>query len=309
MFITEMAKKILALKECGCFKTNSQFWKMFADKETVSNMFEKDKQVREKAETLDIELNKDYGDDCGVVCIFDEDFPCINPKARDSEKPYLLFYKGDIKLLSNLNNNVAVIGLTDITENIGKREEKIIEALIQKGLAIVSGLAKGCDEVAHRTCIREKAKTIAVLPTTINNIAPASNKELAEKIVESNGLIITEYYKEALSRQEVLARYIERDRLQALFSKAVIMVASYRQGEGDSGSRHAMSYAEKYSVKRYVMFNKDEDGKDKRFGLNAEMASKGVPLFLAKSVDEVVQEVNVDLIKKAELKIKQMSLL
>ena len=49
-------------------------------------------------------------------------------------------------------------------------------------------------------------------------------------------------------------RFIERDRLQALFSSSIILTASYAMNEGDSGSRHAMNKAKNYSKNRYVMF-------------------------------------------------------
>ena len=59
----------------------------------------------------------------GYFCIFDQDFPLINPTVKaKGDRPYLLFYKGDISLLHHLNNNVAVIGHTSPSENIQKRE-------------------------------------------------------------------------------------------------------------------------------------------------------------------------------------------
>ena len=300
MFYSENAVKILALKECGYLKTNAQFCREFSTQSAVDSYIARHDDVKETIARLkkEFELNEDS--DYGVICIFDDEFPCINPKAKDSEKPHLLFYKGDRTLLQNLNNNVAVIGLLDPTNNIEERERRIVEKLIAKDLVIVSGLAKGCDEIAHRVCVENKAKTIAVLPTELNKIAPASNRTLAKEIVENNGLLITEYYKEAPNRYAATARYIERDRLQALFSKAVIMIASYVHGDGDSGSRHAMNYAEAYKIKRYIMYNENTDGGDRRFGLSKQLKSAyDVNVISPSSIEEIKSIENSSLVQKA----------
>jgi DNA processing protein len=52
-----------------------------------------------------------------------------------------------------------------------------------------------------------------------------------------------------------------------MFSKAIILIASYRKNEGDSGSRHAMEAAKNYKIERYVVFNKEIDYDNKQFGL------------------------------------------
>lgn len=55
-----------------------------------------------------------------------------------------------------------------------------------------------------------------------------------------------------------------------MFAKAIVLIASYREGEGDS-SRHAMAAASKYGVARYAMFNSLTDSDDIQFGLNADL--------------------------------------
>ena len=127
-------------------------------------------------------------------------------------------------------------------------------------------MALGCDAVAHSTCIDNNGKTIAVLPSTIDKIYPSENKEIAEKIVENGGLLVSEYHKNPISKHEAISRFIERDRLQAMFSKTIILISSYRKGEGDSGSRHAMEAAKKYGIDRFVMFNKATDDYNIKFG-------------------------------------------
>ena len=289
MNYSEISLEILALAECQYIKTNAQFWREFGDISLIGQTIAEKPSVKEKIEFLRSRFENDDSDSCGMVCAFDDGFPPINIKAKESEKPYLLFYRGDITLLQELKNNVAVIGVLDPSDEIEQRERVIVKKLIEKGVTIVSGLAKGCDAIAHTTCVENGAKTIAILPSTLNKISPAVNRELAGSIVEQGGLLVTEYYNEPLSRNDAVNRYIERDRLQAMFSKAVIMIASYRNGQGDSGSRHAMGYAENYGVAGYVMYNSQTDAFNKQFGLNKDfIEQKKVTVLTSGSIDEIV---------------------
>ena len=224
----------------------------------------------------------------GMVCAFDEGFPALNPLAPEGERPFLLFYKGSISLLEDLNKNVAVIGLVNPDDSIMEREKSIVRRLVAKHITIVSGLAKGCDAVAHRTCLEAGGRTIAILPTQLERLYPAENRRLAEEIVENGGLLLTEYAREAKSRYEAVKRFTDRDRLQAMFSKAVIMIASCRRGEGDSGSRYAMESAKKYGIKRYVLFDSEKDGGKAQFGLNQDLLKdSGVKALCRNSIEDL----------------------
>jgi len=269
MKYSEIALKVLAAKECGLIRTTTQFWKQFADREKFESKIMNDEKVIEMSERIKTVLDSTV--EGGIICAFDENFAYISPNIKNKgDIPFLLFYRGDLSLLQNFENNVAVIGLVDPDEDIIRREKVIVKKLVENGFVIVSGLAKGCDTVAHKTCLENGGKTIAILPSQINKVFPAENRELADEIVNKGGLLISQYYIDALSKYEMINRLVSRDRLQAMFSKAVILIASYRKGEGDSGSRHAMEAAIKYGVERYVMFNKAKDEDNIKFGLNKD---------------------------------------
>ena len=305
MKYSDIGMKILAAKECGIIKTNAQFWGTFSDRERFDKEVLKNDRVIKATEKLSREFDS-LGSEEGMTCVFDKDFPVISSKVKNNgDKPYLLFYKGDLSLLHDLNNNVAVIGLTDPDDEISKRETDIVEKLVDNGLVIVSGLARGCDTNAHRTCLKSNGKTIAILPSQLNKIYPAENLDLAEDIVRDGGLLISEYYKDSTSRNEAIKRFIERDRLQAMFSKAIILIASYRKDEGDSGSRHAMEAASKYEIERYAMYNSRTDDNKKQFGLNKDLVeAKGmnqVKILQISSIEHIKVFKNQNLTPKANL--------
>lgn len=272
MKYSEIALKVLAAKECGIIKSNAQFWVNFENKVIFEERILEDNIFTKTLTRISNEFNS-YESEEGIICVYDKEFPVLNYKVKNnSDKPYLLFYKGDLSLLSDLNKNVAVIGLVDPEEEIVKREADVVKRLVENDIIIVSGLALGCDTIAHKSCLELNGKTIAILPSQISKVYPAKNRKLAEEIVNKGGLLLSEYYRDSSSRSEAINRFIERDRLQAMFAKAIVLVASYRKDEGDSGSRHAMEAARKYEIERYVMYNSKTDENNKRFGLNKDLA-------------------------------------
>lgn len=174
------------------------------------------------------------------------------------------------------------------TEDILKREQVIVEELCKNSVNIVSGLALGCDTVAHKTCLDCGGNTIAILPTTLENIYPNENQKLVDEIVNNGGLVLTEYVNEPKERFEKIKRFIQRDRLQAMISKAVVLIASFVQGKGDSGSRHAMQKAKEYGKGRFIMFNKQIDlGKD-IFELNEKLIGENCKIISQKTIKEII---------------------
>lgn len=213
----------------------------------------------------------------GITAIGDEDFPHIRGQVRDSEQPIVLYYKGDISLLQKNNHNVAVIGLLNPDLTTVEEETSVVTKLVNAGWCIVSGLAVGCDSVAHQTTLDNHGKTIAVLPSSLKTILPTQNKNLAEQIVHDGGLLITEYGKDAISDMELRGRYQERDRLQALFSDSIILSASYAKNNlgNDSGSRLAMEYARNYKIPRFVLYQENRDKDNPKYDLTRQMLAEG----------------------------------
>lgn len=198
------------------------------------------------------------GENCdGITSFIDKDFPHIRGNVKDSEKPIALFYKGDLSLLSKKNNNIAVIGLLEPDLQTEQDERAVVDYLVKNNIVIVSGLANGCDAIAHHQTLVSGGLTVAILPSPLNNIQPSNNIQLAINIVNNGGLVITEYFTAPQGRNELISRYIERDRLQALFSDCVLLSASYSQNNlgNDSGSRHALGKAKEYGLKRAVVYN------------------------------------------------------
>lgn len=250
--------------------------KSLKDRPTNVDEFE---QLRNDFETRILDKFSQCCD--GFVAYGDSHFPRNRGVVKDSNRPVFLYYKGDINLLSHENNNISVIGLLNPTDDIENRERKIVAEFVKNGATIVSGLAFGCDSISHQQALDSNGKTIAILPSPLYNIMPASNRGLAFQIVEEGGLIVSEYGSDFKSPMELNSRYQERDRLQALFCDTIVLAASYSKNSAerwklygqklDSGARLAMGYASEFGIPRAVMYDQERDEDNPMFDLNRDL--------------------------------------
>lgn len=79
----------------------------------------------------------------------------------------------------------------------------------------------------------------------------------------------------------MINRFIVRDRLQALFSDAVLLAASYAQNNmgNDCGSRHAMVKAKDYGIKRAVIYNENKHKHIPMYDLNRQILQEDKTVF------------------------------
>lgn len=274
---SEISIKTYALIKNDVIKSNVSFWRDFSAQ-------------RINDYKINIEPYRDelIKENVSLTSVFDYSFPKFDVNLAHSEKPFLFAYKGDLSLLNSIDKNIAIIGTLTPTYDIIQREIKLVKELVYQNAIIISGLACGCDTIAHETCLKNNGKTIAILPTTFNHIYPDNNSKLVDNIINNNGLVITEYVTDTNDKYKRIKRFIDRDRLQALFSKSVVLIASFRKDEGDSGSRHAMYKAESYKRIRYVMFNEQTDFNKNIFGLNQDLLTQNVKVLTKNSIKELL---------------------
>lgn len=150
-----------------------------------------------------------------LITILDEEYPS---KLFTITDPILyLYYRGDIKLITK--PSIAVIGTRSPKDNTKVDTYNLVYDLVKEDYVIVSGLALGVDSIAHKSCVNNKGKTIAVLPTGIDNIQPSSNRTLAEDIIKNNGCLVSEY---SVGTPLNKFNYAKRDRIQSALSNVII---------------------------------------------------------------------------------------
>lgn len=153
--------------------------------------------------------------------------PCLRMLLDLSTPPKHFYFYGrwNPKIFESC---VAVVGSRKMT-NYGQRVvEKVVSSFISQGQTVVSGFMYGVDQYAHRVCVANGGKTIAVLGWGIDTKLTHEDLELAEKIISSGGLIISEWQSQKASHWTFPAR----NRIVAALSKEVIVI----EGALSSGS-------------------------------------------------------------------------
>ena len=117
-------------------------------------------------------------------------------------------------------------------------------AAAKAGAVVVSGLAYGCDSIAHRAALDAGGTTVAILGTPIDEIYPRAHVALAEEIVEKGGAIISEYGpgQRAESRPEVAARFLARNRIIAGLSDVVLVAEAADRSGTLNTATHALTF-------------------------------------------------------------------
>lgn len=107
------------------------------------------------------------------------------------DPPSVIYTEGNLDLLKSYS--IAIIGSRQASNNGKKLAENFSLELSSCGITIISGLARGIDTIAHTYSYNQKGKTIAVLGSGFNKIFPPENIDLYKKILEEDGLIVSEY--------------------------------------------------------------------------------------------------------------------
>lgn len=148
--------------------------------------FVADGRARKKAEE---EWSRTEEAGARIVTPEDEAYPYRLAEIYDP--PAVLWVRGNAGLLNRAG--IAVVGTRHPSPYGAGMAEVLSRDLAQRGLTILSGMARGVDTAAHKGALDAGGKTVAVWGTGVDVIYPKENKGLAERIVKEGGAVISEY--------------------------------------------------------------------------------------------------------------------
>lgn len=168
------------------------------------------------------------------------ELPLSSPNYPDylrhiASPPKQLYYLGDLVPLLE-KPRLAVIGSRKVTPYGKAITSSLARAAAEQGIVIVSGLALGVDGLAHQAALDAHGKTIAVLANGLDQIYPATHRQLAENILRQGGAIISEH---PVGTEAYKTNFIARNRIVSGLSDGVLIT----EAAAKSGTLHTANFA------------------------------------------------------------------
>ncbi|MFP5109799.1 DNA-processing protein DprA [Neobacillus sp. C211] len=199
---------------------------------TTNNPSEKSSSVPLHPDIIRDQIRQYKTNEITVITILDKEYPPLLKEIY--QPPWALFTKGDLSLLET-DPKLAVVGSRQATQ-YGKNAIRLIfPGLIDKGVLIVSGLARGIDALAHEYAIKNGGKTIAVIAGGFYHIYPKENTSLALEMMK-NQLVLSEYPPDT---KPLRWHFPSRNRIISGLSKGTFIIEAKRK----SGSLITANFA------------------------------------------------------------------
>ncbi|WP_041933575.1 DNA-processing protein DprA [Gloeothece verrucosa] len=166
--------------------------------------------------------------------------------------PPVLYYRGQVKAEENqgITPMIAIVGTRYPTEHGRRWTHKISSTLAQQGFTVVSGMAAGIDGQAHRSCLENGGRTLAVLGTGVDIAYPSSHRQLHQEI-QQQGLLLSEYSQ---GTKVDRSNFPARNRIIAGLCRAILVMEAPLK----SGALITARYGNEFGRDVYTLPNSPE---------------------------------------------------
>jgi DNA processing protein len=212
------------------------------------------------------------------ITINDKNFPELLKKIPNP--PEEIYFRGELR--KSEKYPLAVVGTRKMSVYGQQMAEYFVRGLAQANITIISGLALGIDSLAHKIALENNTKTMAVLGSGLDNIYPKIHQNLSEKIIKSNGTIISEYPPETPPYQ---SNFIARNRLISGLSLGVLVIEAPKK----SGALITAQYALEQKRKVFVVPGRLTD--ENSAGTNQLIRQGGQ---LVQNPEQILKELGVE---------------
>lgn len=196
-------------------------------------------------ENKDLSKSRDIYEKCkrlNISIVIREaiDFPY---KLMEFNKaPIILYVKGKLRFYEEA---VAIVGSRRCTGYGKSITVELANALCNRSIPIISGMAKGIDGYAHTVALNNNNYTIAVLGTGIDKCYPSEHLPLMNKIIES-GTVISQFEPGVKDNKN---NFLKRNELIAMLSSKVVVVEANKE----SGALYTAKCGMKFSRQVYAV--------------------------------------------------------
>ncbi len=217
----------------------------------------------------------------------DEDYPRRLLNCEDA--PMVYYSLGNTNLDSR--HMIAIVGTrhatiygVDFTTRLIKDLSEMLDDVV-----IVSGLAYGIDAAAHRGALQAGVPTVAVTAHPLNQVYPADHRDLAVKMLNNGGALVTEYPSIG---QVHKSNFLARNRIIAGLCDTTIVVESDIKG----GALITANIASAYNRDVFAVP-----------GRTSDQYSRGTNRLIADQTATLITDAE-DLVRHMGWKIKERSL-
>ncbi|MDU5494070.1 MAG: DNA-processing protein DprA [Clostridium perfringens] len=247
----------------------------FYDKEYLNKLLKEAENVLNESKRLGIK----------IIPYISSYYPKI---LKNIENPPAIIYLKGKNIIKADEKSIACVGTRNPSEFGINVIKSIVTNLSNEKFTIISGLADGVDKLAHETCLNSGGRTIAVLAHGLDIIYPKSNEALADKILKSNGTLISEY---PVGTKIEKFRFVHRNRIVSGLSKGVLMI----EAKEKSGTRHTVDFAINQNK---TIFCPDFGGYSENASLNFKLVNEKIA-FPIKNYEDYIK-----IVKKLGYKLK-----
>lgn len=163
------------------------------------------------------------------------DYDYLRDLPHIPDPPKKLFIRG--KLPEKRVKTAAIVGTRKPSAYGREIATKIASECAKNGIVVVSGLALGIDSIAHRAAIDSGGKTIAILANGVDKIYPRSHEDLGQRILQTNGAILSEYPNNTPARPW---QFLARNRIVSGLADAVVIIEAASRSGTLSTANHAL---------------------------------------------------------------------
>lgn len=217
----------------------------------------------------------------GIDALYYEDESYPRRLLECDDSPVVLYRLGKCDL--NAKHVVSVVGTRRATAYGLRFTADLIAGLASRldGLIVVSGLAYGIDVAAHRAALQADVPTVAVVAHGLRTLYPADHRDVARRIIDSGGAIVTEYVSDASVHR---GNFLARNRIVAGLADALVLVESDARG----GAMVTASIASAYNRDVFALPGRVTD----RYSRGANALIQANKAVMLRDADDLIDAMN-----------------
>lgn len=162
------------------------------------------------------------------------------------QPPKQIYYRGELSA-GLLKRSIAIVGSRRMTRYGASAVDKFVSSFVSAGTTTISGYMYGVDTEVHARTVEYGGRTVAVMGGGINTPYPQENDKLYTKILQSSGIVLSEYSPELKPK---LWMYPKRNRIVAALATIGVLVI---EAARESGSLITVNYARELKKKIFAI--------------------------------------------------------